>query len=73
MARRDTPFGRSRFGSASDLVAAPAKSFEKPCARCGQPVGTRRKRYCGPCAADRYDETVAANRAKYRAIRTASK
>lgn len=71
MSKRDSGRGRSRFGSFSDLIGGPAKSFEKPCARCGQAVESRAKKYCRPCSADRYDETVAANKAKYKAQRVA--
>lgn len=65
--RRDR-HGRRPSGSFADLVGGAAKSFEKPCARCGQPVSSRRKTYCRPCSADRYDETVAANKVRYRAM-----
>ena len=60
---------RRPSGSVADLVGGPAKSHEKPCARCGQPVASRAKKYCRPCSADRYDETVAANRERYKAAR----
>ncbi len=44
-----------------------------PCERCGAKIaGTKRKRFCLPCKADRYDETVAANRIKYKQQKRAS-
>lgn len=70
--RRDRG-GRKPSGSFADLIGGPSKSFEKPCARCGQPVASKAKVYCRPCAADRYEETVAANKAKYKAQRLAAK
>lgn len=60
--------GRRPSGSLADLVGGPSKSFEKPCARCGQPVASRLRKYCRPCSADRYDEMSAANKARYRSL-----
>lgn len=52
------------------LDAIRAKSrIQARCMRCGTGLD-RKKKYCLPCANARYDETVAANRAKYKALRS---
>lgn len=38
------------------------------CTRCGEGEPRPRGRLCGPCSADRYDERLAANRARIKAI-----
>lgn len=51
------------------LDAAKAKNrLARKCDRCGTGVDGNKK-FCRPCSADRYDETVAANRVKYKNAR----
>lgn len=41
------------------------KAMEKLCLMCGCRI-EKRKTYCGPCYGFRYEETIAANRHKYK-------
>lgn len=58
---------RRTHGSIADLTGDKAKPIVGHCARCNAPLVRRAKRYCLPCASERYEETVAANKAKYKA------
>lgn len=62
-------------GGLAELVGGRARKLERTCKRCGVLLqashGGGRKVYCPPCAAERYDETVAANKAKYKAAKAA--
>ena len=57
-------------GSFADLTGPRGKKPERTCKRCSVllPIqrGGGRKTYCPPCAAERYDETVAANKLRYK-------
>lgn len=55
----------SPSGSFADLTAKPVNRIRGHCERCGCGVD-RRKRFCLPCYADRYEENIAANRHKYK-------
>lgn len=58
--------GRRPSGAFADLVGGPASSrIRGHCERCGCGVD-KKKRLCLPCAADQYDEKLAARRARYK-------
>jgi RNA polymerase-binding transcription factor DksA len=58
-------FNETRNATARlDLARAKVRQ-QKPCERCGGPIQAgRRRKYCLPCAADSYDEKLAARRGK---------
>lgn len=62
---------RRTHGSFAELAGDKAKPIVGACERCGAKLIRRGKKYCLPCANERYDETVAANKAKYKAQRGA--
>lgn len=64
---------RRTDGGFAELSGDKGKPIVSKCERCAAPLNKRGKRYCLPCASERYDETVAANKAKYRAQKLASK
>ena len=56
----------SPSGSFADLTTKPVNRVVKSCANCGCGLSDRRKKFCGPCYAVRYEANIAANRHKYR-------
>lgn len=60
------PSLRNTHAAVETKRAAPLSG--KVCKRCKTPI-RRGKTYCAPCASIRYDETVAANKARYKAQR----
>lgn len=58
---------RRTHGGFAELSGDKGKPIVAKCERCSAPLNKRGKRYCLPCASERYDETVAANKAKYKA------
>jgi len=58
-------------GSIADITTKPRNRVRGTCERCGCGVD-KKKRLCLPCAADQYDEKLAARRERAKARRAAA-